>query len=1318
MPTWWWPRRRPISRCARRCRHRATNGAGSGWTGPAPWATRCPCCSSNSSIPRKAKFSKATDMQADETQEILCTLRLAHSDLVMQNHRVHDVSVMPGVVFLDLAMRVLAARHQATAALALERILFSEPVVTDAGRDRELRVRIRLPGAASGRVVVDSREWGSGAPFRENMRAALVSDAQPALPDLDLLACRAGMVAGSDMEELYRRARLEKICHNAPMRCHGQLWKGGGALLAELALEVPGTPGFQMHPAALDATTIACYGQTELAFSDPFIPVAIERFRMVRPLPERFVLHAPRTEVLADTGDVITNAYDLYDTAGRHCASFHQLTCKRIRSPELITRLLQAPVNAPAPVAPLPAMPLPASGATYAGLLTGWIAELLAMPPAAVRADVGFYELGLDSRNLLELAARLETVLRRDIYPTLLFEHRDIATLDAWLCQAHGPLPAVSSNLPADVPGAVPDAEPVASAATVWAAPGWQVDQRALVPGAAPRKLVAAGLTPAELAALAAHTGAESCVALEAPAGLADLAADAVIVMLPAQANPAAMLAVAAAWSGACARQQYALDLLFVERAPEPSVTLQGLAAFARCVRLETPRLAARTLWTGRHDWCAAVVQELGRTGAGLPPTAGVISAAGRLQVLMADAASASVPSAAVPSALPPGAVCLIAGGTGGIGTLLAEWLVDTVQARVVVLGRGTPTAALRQRWQSRSGPGSIEFAACDVADPAAVQGVVAALRQRLGGIQAVFHAAGTLDDALHFNIDATRLEGVLASKVAGFHALDDATAQDRLLAFVAFSSLASWRPNSGQGAYAFANAALASLVEMRAHRADRQGSSIAIDWPLWAEGGMRLGEAELRAATGRTGLLPLPAKVAFDCLGAALGRGGATRAAVLYGDAARIGGWLAPATAATPAAPESAPARTGGDIAIVGLAGRYPGADDIDTFWQRLADGHDAVGEIPPERWNHEAIFDARRGVTGKTYGRWGGFLTAIDAFDAGLFNISRREAERTDPQERLFLETCWTLMEEAGYPATRLDERNVGVYVGVMWNHYQLCGEGAEVAPAAMHAAIANRVSYALDLHGPSMAVDTACSSSLTAISLAVDALRAGSCRMAIAGGVNLAVHAEKYRQLAQGQFLSDDGRCRSFGADGTGYVPGEGVGALLLRPLDDALAAGDHVWGVIKGSALNHTGRTSGFTVPSPAAQADVIRQALRNAAVAPHSISYVEAHGTGTALGDPIEIEGLARALGTDGPRPVALGSVKSNIGHLESAAGVAAVSKVLLMLRARQLAPSLHARRINPALDLDKLGLYVQQDLAPWPAGSPGAPRRAAISAFG
>src|SRR5450830_881113 len=322
-------------------------------------------------------------------------------------------------------------------------------------------------------------------------------------------------------------------------------------------------------------------------------------------------------------------------------------------------------------------------------------------------------------------------------------------------------------------------------------------------------------------------------------------------------------------------------------------------------------------------------------------------------------------------------------------------------------------------------------------------------------------------------------------------------------------------------------------------------------------------------------------------------------------------------------------------DIAIIGLAGRYPQAEDLDQLWDNLKQGRDCVTEVPEGRWDHGAIYDPAKGVSGKTYSKWGGFLQGVDEFDPRFFNISPREAEIMDPQERLFLQCAYHLTEDAGYTRQSLSAKGrVGVYVGVQYTEYTAFST-PQTLVAALPASIANRVSFFCDWRGPSLTLDSMCSSSLTTLHLACQSLRCGESDYAVAGGVNVSIHPDKYLLHAQGRFASSVGCCKTFGQGGDGYVPAEGVGAVLLKPLARAVADGDRIYAVIKGTAINHGGRATGFTVPKSSAQASVVASALEQAGFAASELSYIEAHGTGTALGDLIEVEGLRSVFQQEG-----------------------------------------------------------------------------------
>lgn len=402
--------------------------------------------------------------------------------------------------------------------------------------------------------------------------------------------------------------------------------------------------------------------------------------------------------------------------------------------------------------------------------------------------------------------------------------------------------------------------------------------------------------------------------------------------------------------------------------------------------------------------------------------------------------------------------------------------------------------------------------------------------------------------------------------------------------------------------------------------------------------------------------------------------------------------------------------------IAVVGLAGRYPGAADVDAFWRLLRDSGNPVREVPADRWDWRV---AR--AMGGGYARWGCFLDDWNGFDPGLFKIPPRDAAVMDPQERQFLEVAWEAFETAGYARSGLASRRVGVFAGVTSTSYMLAGRDAratgrdnlEYAISAL-ASVANRVSHAFDLSGPSLTLDTMCSSSLTAVHLACQALGRGEIEMALAGGANLYLHPDRFAGLCALGMPSRGARTRAFGAGADGFVPGEGIGAIVLKRLADAEADGDSIHAVIRGTGVNHGGGTGGYTVPNPTAQSELIADTLRRAGVAPSTVGYAEAHGTGTELGDPIEFRGLIAALGED--NPVRVGSVKSNIGHGEASAGIAGLTKAVLQLVHREFVTSLNAEPINPRLGIDDTAFRIQHRGAEWTAGT--APRRAVVSSFG
>jgi acyl transferase domain-containing protein/SAM-dependent methyltransferase len=396
--------------------------------------------------------------------------------------------------------------------------------------------------------------------------------------------------------------------------------------------------------------------------------------------------------------------------------------------------------------------------------------------------------------------------------------------------------------------------------------------------------------------------------------------------------------------------------------------------------------------------------------------------------------------------------------------------------------------------------------------------------------------------------------------------------------------------------------------------------------------------------------------------------------------------------------------------IAIIGAGIRFPGgAIDADSFWNLLAEGRDAITEIPRDRWDWRAYFNADADAPGSMYTQHGGFLTGVDQFDAAFFGISPREAAAMDPQHRLALEVAWEALENSGYSPATLQGALVGIYLGIANNDYgraalaDLENIDAYTGSGNSSAMVAGRLSYVLGLHGPSLAVDTSCSSSLVAVHLAYASLRSGECNLALAGGVNLILSPESNIALSKAHMMARDGRCKTFDDAADGYVRSEGCGIIVLKKLANAMADGDRVLAVIRGSAVNHDGHSGGLTAPNGPAQAAVIRAALEDSRVKAAQIGYVEAHGTGTSLGDPIEVETLASVVagGRSQNDPLAIGSVKTNIGHLEGASGIAGLMKVVLALEHQAIPPSLHLKNKNSHIPWDRMSIDVPTQLAAW-----------------
>jgi acyl transferase domain-containing protein len=409
--------------------------------------------------------------------------------------------------------------------------------------------------------------------------------------------------------------------------------------------------------------------------------------------------------------------------------------------------------------------------------------------------------------------------------------------------------------------------------------------------------------------------------------------------------------------------------------------------------------------------------------------------------------------------------------------------------------------------------------------------------------------------------------------------------------------------------------------------------------------------------------------------------------------------------------------------IAVIGMAGQFPQAGNLEEFWDNLAQGRNCISEVPAERWDAKTYYQPGEIVAGKTNCKWAGTLAEYDRFDPLFFNISPGEAEHMDPQQRLFLQACWQTIEDAGYDARALSGSRCGVFAGCTNGDYQNLSRQSKLSAQGFTgnatSILAARISYFLNLQGPCISIDTACSSSLVALTSACDSLVSGTSDVALAGGVYVMAGPELHIKSAQAGMLSPEGKCFTFDQRANGFVPGEGVGVVMLKRLADAERDRDAIYGVIQGWGINQDGKTNGITAPNPESQTRLEQAVYDKYRIDPAGIQLVEGHGTGTKLGDPIEVEALKQAFKkyTGEKSYCALGSVKSNIGHCLTAAGIAGVIKVLLALRHQQLPPTINFEQLNEHIDLADSPFYVNDRLQAWrPAG--GRKRCAAVSSFG
>ncbi|MGY1495115.1 SDR family NAD(P)-dependent oxidoreductase [Streptomyces sp. QTS52] len=1211
------------------------------------------------------------------------TFTVTADNPLLRGHVVYGRSLLPGVGYVDMVLQVLARHGHPMPEVELRNLTILAPLVAGPGEAVLTTVEGRPAAGGGWRIEVRSCRAQDAT---DVLHAVVTAHHRGPVAFTERLPLPVqGATRRTSMDEIYTWCREYDLLHSGLMKLGGAVHHRPGDWIAELELapeHQASTGAFLFHPALFEAGLLGGGVALGMLHGDNdgpglYLPLMFDRFRAAGPLGGRCYVRVPADSVRRDD-ELIRLVVEFYDEAGQKVAEVGQFVAKRIRAAGALDVRGDAPVAPAAVLAPAVA---PVVGSLpVSAVLRELVGSRLGVSADVVDVGLGYYELGLGSADLLSLVEELEGRLSVELSPTVMFEHGTIADFAAWL-------------------------EPQLSAG-----------------GGVAASAVPAPVAPTAVLAPAAAAPAEKAPAPPVPDSLS-------VVRTALTEETAALLGV------------HPVDVRPDAELSEFGLDLGGRARLAERVN-ERFGLALTPGVFSEHRTLQAMASHL--VGAhGVQNTPAVQN----------DSPSTSAPQThpLLQRTVPGGPADEVTYETRFDGS---EPYLRDHQVRGARVLPGVAHLEMARVAVARA-LGREDAAAVRLTDVvwlrAAVygpDGLTLRVRVRTGGEGCTYEALAVGADG------ATTLCG------QGRASLEDGTG--RTLPLTELRAACTETMYSGEHVYDLYGGlgldygpSQRSLTELRTGR-DPEGRRQVLaelrlpeaaeplhggllhpsilDGALQATIGLWLGDGgsvapALPFALTRAEAFAASPTIAYAWirhqLGSGTDRASARLDVTVVDEQGRVCADLTglssrPLPAAdSPAEPESV---RPGDIAIVGVSGRYPEAADLDEFWQNLRAGRDCVSEVPAARWNHGRY--AQAGAGG-----WGGFLDDIDRFDPLFFQISLMEADHLDPQERLFLQCAHHTLEDAGYTPDRLSRgAKVGVFVGVMYHEYQLLGaqaqeRGESAALWGSAATVANRVSYFYDFHGPSLAVDTMCSSSLTAIHLACEAIRSGQCDTALAGGVNLTPHPNKHLVLGQRKFLSSDGRCRSFGEGGDGYVPGEGVGAVLLKPLERAIADGDQIHGVIKGTAVNHGGRTSGYSVPTPVAQGKVIADALTDAGVDPRALSYLEAHGTGTSLGDPIEVSGLEQAFRRAGgaPEQLAIGSVKSNIGHLESAAGVAAITKVLLQLRHGELVPSLHSATLNPHIDFDRTPLRVQRTLEPWRRPvleGRTLPRVAGVSSFG
>ncbi|QMT59120.1 SDR family NAD(P)-dependent oxidoreductase [Legionella sp. PC997] len=1184
-------------------------------------------------------------------------IKLNADNYLVADHRIDGTRVLPGIAYLDIIARCFQSE-----CFELTQVSYPHAAKVEPGETLIL-------------CIVYNSQYHSLEIYHQEQSQnivhfkSVVEFKKPNLPVLMHLSKENEQI--HSMSTIYSLARASFIEHGEFMQVSGTTGINDSKITMNLTLGSKAQAylsSFYLHPALLDGATfaIAALHFDEVAHAGPdigYLPLGIDKVSVFGRVTTSTLI--VKAEIMPTQHEsLIKSRIHIFTPTGDLVVALEGLTNKRFQRRQFRQQDVIQSVN------PLPTV----HGDTHkkiAALIRNHIQDA----PDFLEPQVSFFDLGFDSSSLIALVDVLEQQFNLELYPTLLFEQNTMEKLTAYinsrgsssitknLTQKISTLrSSTSMNIATSMdPTINPPKAGCVEQAEHLSAPFEYADYALYIPTKTKIKerldnkqvlIINDRLTYDQALKLYQKHPKEDWVIYDGRYHQTDLDLHTVLSRL--------VETFAKLLSGG----QGTLPPIVLGLSPKQVLLIPSVSAFFSCLAKEYPQQLFSILVS---DEC---VNETTR----------YFLSRQRCIYLHQDALYAvsylqpQLNYAISHSSFKTGGSYLIVGGHGGLGRLLASYLRRQYHAKIHVIGRS-------QKIESDE---NSTYYSLDVADADAVNDFFATHDFPIDGL---FYLAGDKHDRLLMNISNNDITKTLRSKLDGLRVIHHALQYKQLDFYCIYSSLSAEIGNLGQSIYAAANAAVNGYAceQEQLRLAGKQYSRfISISWPYWLDGGMEINPHQLQKLQEEYGTLPLGAPHAFALLEHAF----ATNVPhVVIANPKLLQHRLLKSQTRQLKFPTQleAPEVNEHDIAIIGMSFQLPDAANLEELWNNLAAGKNSI-KMVQRNWHYTPY-------------PWGGYLDDISSFDPLFFNISPRDAALIDPQERLFLANAWHCLEDAGY--AQIQEKNMGVVAASMFHLYQNYGveqyqECSEVkCPQSSGASIANRVSYALNLTGPSFSLDSMCSSSLTAIELACRYLTTDEVDAMLVGGVNLCSHPYKLASLVQNKFLSPTGKSAPFHEQADGYVPGEGVVVLLLKKANKALADGDSIYALIKGLALNHGGMGSGFTVPNAAAQAKVMQHALAKARIKPEQIDYIEAHGTGTSLGDPIELAALKQVFGTRSvQKPLYVGSIKSNFGHLEAAAGMAGIVKLIAQFQAQALAPSINALPLNPGLNINAAPIQI------------------------